>query len=173
MISENINCINKQSIIVCDPIKNSVLQYSNFYKIIYSNDKISLNGLFVYFELKNVNILSEKIVFDIETNKEIIDKLSNLEEHILNILKFNKNKNKKITEFINNGYIKYCYNDISDNFYNYKNIEKNIEKNIAKLILKISGIWESGDNIGLTFKIILIKDFIEFYPSVEKKANNI
>ena len=169
MISENINYINKEKIILCDPIKNSLLQYSNFYKIIYSNDIISLNGLFVYFEFKNVNILSEKIIFNIETNREIIDKISNLEEHILDILKFDKNKNKKITEFINNGYIKYCYNDIPDSFYTYKNKENNI----AKLILKISGIWESGDNIGLTFKIVLIKDFIEFYPSVEKNANNI
>ena len=30
------------------------------------------------------------------------------------------------------------------------------------LILKISGLWETKENIGVTFKIILIEDIISF-----------
>ena len=170
MISENINHFNKDNIVVCDPIKNSIIQYSNFYKLIYTNELLALNGIYILFELNNVKICIDKLLFDISSNSVNINKLSELEEYLLNLLWYNnKNKYKKVTEFMNNGSIKYSFIDNNNTLqYNNKKILNN-----AKIILKISGIWESGDNIGLTFKIILIKDFIEFYPSVEKKANNI
>ena len=125
MISENINDLKKTNIVVCDPIKNSIIQYSNFYKFIYTNEIVSLNGIYVLFDL--------------------------------NLLWYNnKTKYKKITEFMNNGSIKYTFIDNNTFDYNNKKILNN-----AKIILKISGIWESGDNIGLTFKIILVNETID------------
>ena len=176
MFGEDLDNIDENSIIVCDPIKNSIIQHSNFYKTLYSNDLISFNGIYVKFNLINTMKVKEKITFNINAkeNEETISKLSKLENSILDIINCNLNKNKinKISEFLNNGYIKYNYNDV------YLETEENtslINENYTKktLFLKISGLWETRENIGLTFKIFLVDRFIDFYPSVEKKDNKI
>ena len=77
MISEYINNIDKNNIVVCDPIKNSIIQYSSFYKLIYTNEIITMNGIYILFDLNNVKICIDKITFDISSNYDIID--SNLE----------------------------------------------------------------------------------------------
>tara|TARA_Y100000768_G_scaffold388333_1_gene383624 strand:- start:2259 stop:2750 length:492 start_codon:yes stop_codon:yes gene_type:complete len=159
MISEYINNIDKNNIVVCDPIKNSIIQYSSFYKLIYTNEIITMNGIYILFDLNNVKICIDKITFDISSNYDIIDKLSQLEEYLLNLLWYNnKYKYRKISEFMNNGNIKYTFIDSNINTLEYSN-KKTLTT--AKIILKISGIWESGDNIGLTFKIILVNDTID------------
>ena len=159
MIAENIENIDTNHIIICDPIKNSVMQYSNFYKIVYSNELISLNGLYILFNLHNINQNKEKILFNYSDNKTHIDKISEIENYILNLIYSNKNKIYKISELLNNGFIKYCYNDSSINNINYNNNNKYSNKS---LILKISGLWETKENIGVTFKIILVEDTISF-----------
>ena len=65
--------------------------------------------------------------------------------------------------------------DIGDmgNIRDVGNIGDNKIKNTQKFIIKLSGIWESKETIGLTFKFILIKNNLDFYPSVEKKAKTI
>ena len=159
MIAENAENINTNHIIICDPIKNSVIQYSNFYKIVYSNELISLNGLYILFHLNIINQNKEKIIFDYDENKKIINIISSIEEYLLNLINSNKNKIYKITDLLNNGYIKYCYNDNTINNISYLTNQNNINKSF---ILKISGLWETKDNIGVTFKIILVENSISF-----------
>ena len=158
MIAENLVNINTNHIIICDPIKNSVMQYSNFYKIVYSNELLSLNGLYILFNLNIINQNKEKILFNYSNNKIYIDKIAFIEEYILNLINSNKNRIYKITELLNNGYIKYCYNDN----YNYNIFNNDYNNTNKSLILKISGLWETKENIGVTFKIILIEDVIDF-----------
>ena len=79
MIAENINSLDTNSIIICDPIKNSVMQYSNFHKIVFSNELISLNGLYIVFDLKKVHHGREKLVFNLADNKEVVDKAIDFE----------------------------------------------------------------------------------------------
>lgn len=156
MIAENIDNINTNSIIICDPIKNSIMQYSNFYKIVYSNELLSLNGLYILFDLNKININKDKLIFNYSDNKDTIDKIAIIENYILNLIASNKNKIFKITELLSNGFIKYCSNEINNNVY-FNNMHDN-----KSLILKISGLWETKENIGVTFKIILIEDIISF-----------
>jgi hypothetical protein len=158
MIALNVEKINTNHIIICDPIKNSIMQHSNFYKIVYSNELLSLNGLYVLINLNKINQNKDKIIFNYSDNKLMVDKIAILEEYILNLINSNKNRIYKITELLTNGYIKYCYNDNSINnisCYNLNNVNKS-------LIIKISGLWETKENIGVTFKIILIEDSISF-----------
>lgn len=167
MFAENIDNININNIIISDPIKNSVMQYSNFYKIVFSNNIISYNGLYISFDLNNITLNREKIILnDINNsnNLETIYKLSNIENIILNNIDTNKKKTYKIYELFSNGYIKYCYNDIYiENFNNnHKLLLSNNTFDNKTFILKISGLWENKDNIGITFKIILVDKYITF-----------
>tara|TARA_B110001452_G_scaffold266824_1_gene274727 strand:- start:2866 stop:3387 length:522 start_codon:yes stop_codon:yes gene_type:complete len=173
MIAENIIDMDFNNIIFCDPIKNSIIQHSFFYKLIYSNNFLSLNGVFALFNLRNIKINRDKIYFDYN-NKETIDKIINLEYQILKLLNTNKNKVYKIKEILENNCFKFSNNDIVIDEINYaKNLNTNVKENNSFFIVKISGIWETKENYGVTFKFILINKFIDFYPSVEKNANKI
>ena len=67
--------------------------------------------------------------------------------------KITKKPTYRIEEQLQNSFIKIFYNNQQHMPTSYDSV---------KLLLKISGIWESGDNIGLTFKIIMIKDVVDF-----------
>lgn len=136
-----------------DSIKNTVIDNSNFIKIMFSNNDLYLNGIYLLVELENVSL--EKyynkykciINEDNINNKNIFQFMYKLEHEILH--KYNNNKNKKliITNQLKQNNIKL--------FIENKNIK---ETKYPKLqfCLKISGIWEKNDEIGLTYKFTII-----------------
>lgn len=135
-------------------VENTVLKDSYFSKVIYSNDKIMLNGIYFLIHLTNYTIErydnKQKCLFDHKINKNMIDNLISIETMILNKYsndKYNNDKNKKYTmkEQLEKKFIR-LYNDN----YNKKKKDQN------KIILKISGIWENNDGIGITFKFLQI-----------------
>lgn len=210
MFATKLNNYNNNNIVLCDPIKNSIIQHSNFYKLLYSDETISINGIYLLFNINNSTLYKDKISYIKDSNIEIIKNITELEDYLLNKLDNSKKKINKLQDLFNNCNIKYSLsdnyinlrqnnndsensydnyinnfdtnsnndniiNDINSNLYNTSKNIINIKNsnNTHSFILKISGIWETKDNVGLTFKIILINKFIEFYPSVEKNANNI
>ena len=87
MFAEDLENIDYNNIIICDPIKNSIIDYSNFYKIIYSNSYISYNGVFTIFRVNNVTINKDKVFFNNNNNNNdenniVFNKLKHIEEHI-------------------------------------------------------------------------------------------
>ena len=124
----NLNDINLNYIFFYEPVKNTILESSYFIRIIYSNEDIILNGIYLYINFE------EKL----ENNLKIIE---DLENNILSKFKSDKNFTKKVKE----NYI-YLHNKnlLSENFTS------------KGMVLKISGIWETHTNIGLTFKFINI-----------------
>jgi hypothetical protein len=162
MICENLKTLDYNAIIINEPIKNSVLQYNYFYKLLYSTNIVVLTSIFTLFELNNVIIENDKALFNKNTtNDSVFNKLIQLEEYLLNLINNSKIKQYKFKELYENQYIKYSLFDDSDKFNNYKYVNTLHEKN-NKFILKISGIWESKENIGLTFKIIIANKCIKF-----------
>jgi len=131
----------------CDPIKNNVINDGKFIRIIYSSPNLTLNG--IYLSVTFNNIICEKYFskyrcfFNTVIHKNIIDNLKNIEENILNKYNFiNKIPQYKIFEQINNGNLK-IFTDIGN-------------KSTCSFILKISGIWETNNNYGLTYKFIKV-----------------
>ena len=79
------------------------------------------------------------------THSELIYNLKVIEENILKKLSFkNKQPQFKIFEQINNGTIK-IFGDVQSKQHNL-------------FILKISGVWETSQNYGLTYKFIKINN---------------
>ena len=174
MISENIHIFNYNNIIVCDPVKNSVLQESNFYKLLYTNNQIILNGLYIDFELKNINKTKERITFnnndndngnnndnDNNGNSFTINKLIEIEEYLLQSINSDKNKVNRLKDQLLNSFIRYNEYHIYQN-YKFDNSTTNSLNTDKKFVVKFSGIWESNNTLGLTFKIILINNEIQF-----------
>jgi hypothetical protein len=157
----NTNQYNSNNIILLEPIKNNILEKSNFIRIIYSDSNMIMNGLSILIKFNLINYLYDisynnltntyryKIIADKERNNDSINFIKNIENDIYNkiINKTNNNKrfNHKLTEQLNTYFIKFT-NEI-------KNPNKPIEKT-NNFILKISGIWETENEIGITYKFL-------------------
>lgn len=118
-----------------DPIKNTVMNDSSFIRIIYSNKLLTLNGIYI----------SLKIDYNTSLNNTgVILFLENIERTILK--KYNNKKTPvyKIKEQFN-----YIYNKYINNQHNSKIINTNNDH-----VIKISGIWETKSEYGITFKFV-------------------
>ena len=184
MFAEDLENIDYNNIIICDPIKNSIIDYSSFYKIIYSNSYISYNGVFTIFKVNNVTINKDKVIFNNDENNNVLNNLKNIEENIIKLCSKSKIKkiNYKLKEFLNNNYFKFVYNDDMNKFNNCNNLKLlsnsnsvfdcncncncncncgcDLNSEYHYFILKISGLWETKENIGMTFKIIKINNYL-------------
>jgi len=134
--------------------KRNIIMDGKFSKINYSDTNITLNGIFLStpFQVKNFeNIMNKYILkFDTfnETNIEISRKLIQIEKMLIdNYIITNSSKKRPfylLREQLENGSVK-LYRDCNI-------LNSNISKPV--FILKISGIWENNENIGLTYKFI-------------------
>jgi hypothetical protein len=145
-IVKTITQYDDNNLFFCEPIKNNIIHDGNFIRILYSNQNIAFNGIYLLVELND--IVCEKYYnkykcsFNILNHKDMIDNLKSIEEEILKKYKSTKVPSYKIYEQIKNGYIK-IFSDIGN-------------KQSCSFILKISGIWETQQNFGLTYKFIKI-----------------
>ena len=168
MLAEELNNFNRDNIIINDPIKNSVLQHSNFYKLSYSNNILFYNGIFILFDINNLNINNKTYKIDFNDSFNDSNKLIELEKYILNIVNIkNKIPQFKLAETFSSNNFKFSLSESDINFKNHKFLNNKTCHN--KFIIKFSGIWETKDSYGITFKIINIKNILTIIdqPSVE------
>ena len=161
MICEPLESINYESIIINEAVKNSVLQYNNFYKLIYSTNIVVLTSIFIIFELTHVTIENDSISFNKNNNNfEVFNKLIALEEYLLKLLNSHKTKLYKFKEIYDNKTFRFVFNEFNEMLENNVNT---INTKNNHFILKISGLWESKESIGLTFKFIIANKYLQFY----------
>ena len=145
--------VNKNDIFFCEPIKNTVIDDSVFIRIIYSNENMCVNGIYINFSINLTSIEKyynkHKCNFNIQIteNREILQKIFTLENEILNKMSVeNKIKKYKIAEQMKLGFIKLFSNDLSIT----------TEKTALNFALKISGVWENTTEYGLTYKFLKV-----------------
>jgi hypothetical protein len=146
-IIQKIEQYNDNYIYFCEPIKNNIMQDGIFTRILYSPPEVVFNGIYLEFAICDIYFEKYynkyKCIFNMNhpQNKELIEKIRILEENILKkYMLNNKTPHYKIFEHIRNGNIKiFC---------------DSAPKNNNVLVLKISGIWETLTNYGLTYKFI-------------------
>jgi hypothetical protein len=146
-IVKRIEQYNNNNIFFCEPIKNNVMNEGNFIRIIYSTHNIVLNGIYLLITLNDITCekyyTKYKCNFNIQNHKEIIENIKIIEEDLLKKAEiFDKIPQYKIYEQLKNGNLK-IFSDVGN-------------KAISSFILKISGIWETQNNFGLTYKFIKI-----------------
>ena len=128
--------------------KVNMIMDGYFTKLIYSDDCMTMNGIF--FELPvtitNTSTIQSKYIayFDTVVNRDWIYKLSVIEKQILQYYMFffgitNKTPNYSLKQQIQNGSIKYYKDHMTKGNLYY---------------IKLSGIWETHNEIGITYKII-------------------
>jgi hypothetical protein len=133
----------------CDPIKNNIMTEGNFIRILYSTPSIILNGIYLFVTINDFTCEKYynkyRCFFNVNAHKEQLLKLKEIEEQILQKINIrSKNPQMKIYEQLANGNVK-VFNEVSN-------------KSSNSFILKISGIWETQFNYGLTYKFIKTSD---------------
>jgi len=154
-IIQNIEDFSTNDILLCEPIKNTIMDNSNFIRIIISNEDIIINGIYLMFEIKSkyyydstTNFPSvnqhkyKKLLFVIsdQDNNEIINNLKKIERNILlKINLVNKIKTYKLANNLDEGLIKVFHEKQCNTIHsgkinsNNNNIKYNIPPNIILL----------------------------------------
>lgn len=144
---KNLNQYNKGNVYFCEPIKNNIMNEGTFIRILYSTHNVVFNGIYLLISFTDVNIdkyyNKYKCSFNINTNREILENIRIIENELLQKIDIkNKIPQYKIFEQLRSGNIKiFC---------------DTIPKNNNQFILKISGIWETQSNYGVTYKFIKV-----------------
>lgn len=148
-IVKTLDQFNENYVYFCDPIKNNIMNDGTFIRILYSNNYVVFNGIYLLINITDLIVEKYynkfKCLFNTITNKETIDRIYDIEDKILKKINISgKIAQYKINEQLKNGNIK-LYNDFTIN-------------TNASFILKISGIWETTYNYGITYKFIKINE---------------
>ena len=143
---------NKNFLMLSEKTKNNIMNDGYFYRLYYSDEYGTSKGLFLGFELQQVSIEKYfnklKCGFNTTGNSNIIGFIKAIEKSILDIMpeKQGKYPAYRIEEQLQNGFIKIFHN---------KNIPAKYTS--VKLLLKISGIWTSAKEYGVTFRFFFIR----------------
>ena len=134
--------ISTNNIFFYDSVKNTVMNDSSFIRVIYSNNDVILNGIYIKIDLyKDIKI---KNLNNISITSDIISKVDKIENNILTQYNSLKTQNNKLRD-----QLIYHINKINNT---------NTNDNLQSYLLKISGIWETDTVIGLTYKFIYIHE---------------
>ena len=169
----NIQRFHAENIYMCKPIKNKIMTGGMFYRIIYSTDSVSMNGIYITFELTG-NICEIfpskfKIQFGPHTNTaggsktqnstfdnitdNIIKALCDIEKNILtNISISGKTPQYKLHEQLKQNNFKFFWlsENLNNNVPKAKDGTTSLQK--ACFVLKISGCWTTPVSYGITYK---------------------
>ena len=134
--------------------KQNIIMDGTFSKIIYSDECFSLNSVYLSMPLeiqsieRSGNKHSAKLFVDSSQNNVFIQELSKIEHRIIEYYKqTHPNKGGKNS-------VVSIYKQLMSGSIKLYNARKDWQVILPQFILKISGIWESQTDIGLTYKII-------------------
>tara|TARA_B100001287_G_scaffold51979_2_gene40891 strand:+ start:227 stop:691 length:465 start_codon:yes stop_codon:yes gene_type:complete len=148
-LSLNFDQIDYNRFFITDITRNTVMDNSIFKRLTYSTENITFNGLCVVTDFDAYNIekyyQKYKCVFDSTINRNIIQNINLLERNILskNVVS-GKSPKYSIGDQLQSGFIKVFLENSS------------MSRDNQYIILKISGIWESNLEYGVTFKFIVL-----------------
>jgi hypothetical protein len=156
----DVNHISVKNFYYLDTKRNVIID-GNFTKMIYSTEYFSLNGAYFEFpiEISQLEKYGNKTTIRFnpvsKINTSIIHSFSKLESAIIDAYKTNTDSTSKsvsnLSKQMNSGIMK-IYREFS-----YQDTRETDamprDKSPIKCILKMSGIWESSNEIGITFKL--------------------
>jgi len=145
IITNRIEQYNDEYVFFSESIKNNIIKDGYFIRIIYSNELFSLNGIYINIDFvftyieKYYNKIRCLFDINININRHFMGLIKNVEYNILKKVDIkNKTPQYKLYDQIKSGEIK-IYDD-------------NVNANYNKIVLKITGVWETSNQYGITYK---------------------
>lgn len=152
----NIDDFEQHYLMFDNPVKNTIMNNSTYNNILYSTETFTLNGVTIQFSLKNVvyepYFNKYKCSFSTEQNNEVIEKLSHIEKSILQEFSTKKLHVLGLSEQVNRKQLKVFEHVKTGN--SSKIITK--RRVNTRIMVKISGVWEKDNKIGIIYKFLVI-----------------
>jgi hypothetical protein len=137
---------------ICEPFKNNIIQDGFFRRILFSNDTLITNNICINIPLDSLKIKKwynkHKCVFD---NIYILNSVIEYEKYLLGkLLYLGKIPNYTLFDQLSSNNLKITLlKNININDGEIKDI------NNVNLVIKISGIWETDTDYGITIKCFI------------------
>ena len=144
----SIDKYDSRYVLFCEKTKNNIIPDSEFVRILYSTPIMTLSGIYLYVHIDDLSCdkfyNKHKCIFNISAHKDTISKLKMLEESILSSLNIsNHTPLYKLHDQLSVG--------------NIKTMDPIETSSGLDFVLKISGIWVTDTNYGLTYKFSHLK----------------
>jgi hypothetical protein len=153
-IALDIDKISTRNIFFLDSKSNNVLK-GEFTKMIYSGLSFCLNGIYILCPFVTQHHTNKTTITIDYTNPEYRDFLLKIRDFEIQTLKYykqmfecEKHIRTILTTQMENGWLRYYTDKSPNNGYP--------KPNKTKYILKISGIWETATEIGITYKVLQV-----------------
>lgn len=123
--------------------KKNIIMDGTFTKLLYSMPNISILGLFFDFTINGKIINNKLYAFNVNENNNTINELVNIEKKLLKMYTTIYNIDKRVVSILKNN----LFQGLLKVFTKREIVKK-------KYVLKISGIWETSSEIGITYKLL-------------------
>ncbi len=144
--------INPTNIYLMDTKKNIIMDGS-FTKILYTNPYLTMNSIYC---ITSIEIINSEIInknfstYNIYCSPEMIQECYDLEKNIIDFYKQEMGVNKACSYLLYKQLLTYKIKLYKENNITPINV-------IPSIVLKISGLWETENEVGITYK------FLEMY----------
>lgn len=133
---------NYQDVYYHKAVHNTIIANSKFIRTIYSNGLVTLNNICLEVPIAITGINRNRYYFDPRHNNRIMLFLMQVEDNILVRSGIaHKAPRKRLTEQLESGFLK-IFTPLDDDCRAYP------------ILLKISGVWESESEYGITYKFV-------------------
>ena len=146
------------------PVKNTVMENSNFVRLVHTDAHMALNSAFIEIPLQGVTVDRHfnraRYLFSPGSNRGVIDSVRDLEESLLDGAGCPwASKQLRVSDQLASGALR-VFTDGRDGSQGHAKV----------FLLKISGIWVTDRDKGLTYKFSEGKNVAmqRYHPSVEK-----
>ena len=144
--------VNIDNIQFLDKKENIIMENGFFTKLIYSDSYMTMSGLYLYFPIRLKSIFQNKAFFDYSENAELIRSILLVEQNIIqyykNIYHTTYSTFLSINKQFSTGKFKL------NSFHNFYENKENGFSIYKPCIIKISGIWENSETMGITYKFL-------------------
>lgn len=138
----SIHKFDYQDVYYHKPVNNNIIANSKFVRTIYSNGLVTLNNICLDIPLAITCVNRNRCFFDRRLNSQVILFLNQVEDNILVRSGIdNKTPRRRLSEQLESGFLK-IFTQIDNDYRKYP------------VLLKISGLWESDSEIGITYKFV-------------------
>lgn len=137
------------NVYINEKVPNNIIKDSDFFRISYDYNNVTLNGIYLFFELRNIkmeNIYNKvKFSFSQKDNKETLDYLKDVETQIVCFFQRLQLVEGKRPIF-------HIHNQLHEGFFKIFS-DKDFTN---KFILKISGLWSNQTDYGVSYKFFSV-----------------
>ena len=144
-LAQELHLFNPKGIFLSDPIKNTVMPNSIFSRVLYSEPAATFAGLHLILNIEGLNeekyYQKSRLIFDPVKYGQMVHTVTRIENLILDSVESRKRRVNKLGPQFQQGILK-------------STLQANIFPVRSQYVLKISGVWETENDYGLTYKII-------------------